>query len=507
MERVRPVDAAPAPDHQPGHDRRRLHQPAAGRPGPVARGPAPRRRRGAGGRPGLPRVAVRPAGARLGQRALRRGGAAGRGGAGRRAARRRHGALGPDAGPQRRDRAARSRSWRWGSRPTPGCGVRGRGGSSPRAATRRCWRSCTAAGSTSASTWHRGERRGRGGRHGVPRPRARARGDAAGQSLRADPVTAPARHRRAAWTRNSRLVWTWDTHVARAAAGLGAADAARRSRPPAAARSTWRSRRLRPEPGRLAPVPGRSPAARSACTARGGGWPGLRQTTPALAPAAGAGALGDRRSSRCGRAQSCAPAPEAAYDVVDAHDGSPEPQRCWRWRWRAAAARRPARPRAPPRRPTARARRTSPAAPRRSCTLSYSGTEGATGHLELTWRVRNNSAEPHASLRGYPGARLLDERGRALPLHVGRATGSSPIPQSRPRAVALKPGASARFGISLVTNNEYKGARVCRTAAAAMLVGAGVAIALAAAVSACGRRASRPAATSWSSPRSTSSAR
>ncbi len=35
--------------------------------------------------------------------------------------------------------------------------------------------------------------------------------------------------------------------------------------------------------------------------------------------------------------------------------------------------------------------------------------------------------------------------------------------------MALKPGASAHFGISLVTNNEYKGARVCRTAAAAML--------------------------------------
>jgi hypothetical protein len=35
--------------------------------------------------------------------------------------------------------------------------------------------------------------------------------------------------------------------------------------------------------------------------------------------------------------------------------------------------------------------------------------------------------------------------------------------------VTLAPEASAHFGISLVTNNEYRGARVCRTAAAAMV--------------------------------------
>lgn len=101
-------------------------------------------------------------------------------------------------------------------------------------------------------------------------------------------------------------------------------------------------------------------------------------------------------------------------------------------------------------------------------TLSYSGTEGATGHLELHVAVRNNS-QTACLLRGYPGARLLNRAGRPLPLHVARGDGFFPDTESKPRAVALKPGASAHFGISLVTNNEYKGARVCRTAAAAML--------------------------------------
>jgi hypothetical protein len=101
-------------------------------------------------------------------------------------------------------------------------------------------------------------------------------------------------------------------------------------------------------------------------------------------------------------------------------------------------------------------------------TLSYAGTEGATGHLELHVAVRNSS-QSECLLRGYPSARLLNGTGRPLPLRVGRRDGFFPDTQSGPRAVALKPGASAHFGISLVTNDEYRGARVCRTAAAAML--------------------------------------
>ncbi|HEX3689297.1 MAG TPA: DUF4232 domain-containing protein [Solirubrobacteraceae bacterium] len=100
--------------------------------------------------------------------------------------------------------------------------------------------------------------------------------------------------------------------------------------------------------------------------------------------------------------------------------------------------------------------------------LSYSGTEGATGHLELHVAVRNSSRTA-CLLRGYPGARLLNAAGRTLPLRVSRHDGFFPDTQAKPRPVALKPGASAHFGISLVTNNEYKGARICRTAAAALL--------------------------------------
>jgi uncharacterized protein DUF4232 len=107
-------------------------------------------------------------------------------------------------------------------------------------------------------------------------------------------------------------------------------------------------------------------------------------------------------------------------------------------------------------------------------TLSYAGTEGATGHMELTIRVRNTSRAA-CELRGYPAARLIGGAGRALPLHVVRGHGFFPDTQTRPRRVTLRPGSSGRVGISFVTNNEYKGARVCRVATAAMLSAPGAA--------------------------------
>lgn len=99
--------------------------------------------------------------------------------------------------------------------------------------------------------------------------------------------------------------------------------------------------------------------------------------------------------------------------------------------------------------------------------LSYAGTQGATGHLEVTLALRNTSGRP-CLLRGYPAARLLNKRGVALPLTTRRGGGFFPDAQRRPRVVVLAPGQRARFGLSFVTNNEFAGARTCRTAAAAM---------------------------------------
>jgi len=99
--------------------------------------------------------------------------------------------------------------------------------------------------------------------------------------------------------------------------------------------------------------------------------------------------------------------------------------------------------------------------------LAYAGTEGATGHFELTLALRNVSAQS-CTVRGYPAARLLDGSGQALPMQVKRGGGFFPDTLQAPRAVLLKPGTQARFGISFVTNNEFKGAHTCRTAAAVM---------------------------------------
>jgi Protein of unknown function (DUF4232) len=99
--------------------------------------------------------------------------------------------------------------------------------------------------------------------------------------------------------------------------------------------------------------------------------------------------------------------------------------------------------------------------------LSYVGTEGATGHLEVTLALHNTSARP-CTLRGYPSARLLDKGGAALPLTIKRGGGFFPDTQRRAGPVVLKPGGRARFGVSFITNNEFAGAHVCRTAAAAM---------------------------------------
>ncbi len=100
-------------------------------------------------------------------------------------------------------------------------------------------------------------------------------------------------------------------------------------------------------------------------------------------------------------------------------------------------------------------------------TLAWVGTQGATGHLEVTLSLRNASAS-RCIVRGYPRARLLDAAGHPLALRMHRGGGLFADGQIRPQPVSLRPGAQARFGLSFVVNNEYAGAHICRTAAAAM---------------------------------------
>ena len=96
--------------------------------------------------------------------------------------------------------------------------------------------------------------------------------------------------------------------------------------------------------------------------------------------------------------------------------------------------------------------------------LSYAGTQGATGHLEATFRLRNVSPR-NCTLRGYPGAELLNAAGHTIPTHLERGHGFFPDTLLVPRQVLLKPGTSAQFGLGFADNNEYVGGSavpVCR---------------------------------------------
>ena len=93
----------------------------------------------------------------------------------------------------------------------------------------------------------------------------------------------------------------------------------------------------------------------------------------------------------------------------------------------------------------------------------YVGTQGATGHLELTLSLQNVSPRS-CRIVGYPAATLLGANGKPLAMHITHRRGFFPDTLRRPRPVTLAPGTRARFGVSFITNNEYRGARVCRTA-------------------------------------------
>jgi len=96
--------------------------------------------------------------------------------------------------------------------------------------------------------------------------------------------------------------------------------------------------------------------------------------------------------------------------------------------------------------------------------LSYAGTQGATGHLEATFRLRDVSHRS-CTLHGYPGAELLNATGHTIPTHLERGHGFFPDTLLVPRQVLLQPGTSAQFGLGFADNNEYVGGRPCPSAA------------------------------------------
>ncbi|MGA9859867.1 MAG: DUF4232 domain-containing protein [Solirubrobacteraceae bacterium] len=98
---------------------------------------------------------------------------------------------------------------------------------------------------------------------------------------------------------------------------------------------------------------------------------------------------------------------------------------------------------------------------------SYAGTDGATGHMEVTIALRNVSAHP-CRIIGYPAARLLGAGGATLSFRVLHGHGFFPDTMTPPKRVLIRPGTSAHFGISFPTNNEYSGAHTCRVVTAAM---------------------------------------
>ena len=92
-------------------------------------------------------------------------------------------------------------------------------------------------------------------------------------------------------------------------------------------------------------------------------------------------------------------------------------------------------------------------------------TQGATGHVETGFALRNVSSHG-CTLRGYPGALMLDTQSHTVATHLTRGNGFFPDTTLAPRTVAIAPRGGARFTLSYADNSEYAGRRSCHTAAA-----------------------------------------
>lgn len=92
--------------------------------------------------------------------------------------------------------------------------------------------------------------------------------------------------------------------------------------------------------------------------------------------------------------------------------------------------------------------------------LSYLGQQGATGHGELGFALRNKSGGPCTTF-GYPGVLFLDRAGRALPTRTTRTT-SDFFGHTTLRHLKLAPGDTVSFRVG-VTHVPTAGDR-CVTA-------------------------------------------
>lgn len=98
--------------------------------------------------------------------------------------------------------------------------------------------------------------------------------------------------------------------------------------------------------------------------------------------------------------------------------------------------------------------------------LSFLGQQGATGHGELGFVLRNTGSSPCQTI-GYPGIQFLDKDGRALQTSSTRTTHDF-FGQTHVAPLVIAPGASASFRVGVTHGvNSSKG---CTTAAGLQVI-------------------------------------
>jgi Protein of unknown function (DUF4232) len=98
--------------------------------------------------------------------------------------------------------------------------------------------------------------------------------------------------------------------------------------------------------------------------------------------------------------------------------------------------------------------------------LSFLGQQGATGHGELGFVLRNSGSSPCQTI-GYPGIQFLDKDGAALPTDSTRTTHDF-FGKTHVAALVIDPGASVSFRVGVTHGiNSSTG---CSTAAALQVI-------------------------------------